>query len=284
MLAGCTPWPPEAAARYRALGLWEGRTIAEMVAASAAARPGKVAVIDGERQLTYAQLAAGVDRLAVRLLRAGLASGDRVVMQLPNALEFVLAYLALTRMGAIPVMALRAHRETEITHFVRSSGAVACMVPEVLQRFDHRVMAQAVAAQCPALKTVFVMGQPLQGQQALQPLIDEPLDPQRVAAELAGVRPDPGEVTTMLLSGGTTSLSKLIPRTHDDYLLNARACGRVAGFDEHTVLLAVLPLGHNYNLASPGMLGCFYYGGTVVLAASGDARRCSRWCSAKRSA
>jgi 2,3-dihydroxybenzoate-AMP ligase len=70
----------------------------------------------------------------------------------------------------------------------------------------------------------------------------------------------------MLLSGGTTSLSKLIPRTHDDYVLNARLCGAAAGFDQNTVLLAILPLGHNYNLASPGMLGCFYFGGTVVLA------------------
>ena len=35
--------------------------------------------------------------------------------------------------------------------------------------------------------------------------------------------------------------------------------------------MAILPLGHNYNLASPGMLGAFYYGGTVVLAPSGEA-------------
>jgi 2,3-dihydroxybenzoate-AMP ligase len=70
----------------------------------------------------------------------------------------------------------------------------------------------------------------------------------------------------MLLSGGTTSLSKLIPRTHQDYVLNARLCGRAAGFDERTVFMAILPLGHNYNLASPGILGTFYYGGTVVLA------------------
>ena len=74
----------------------------------------------------------------------------------------------------------------------------------------------------------------------------------------------------MLLSGGTTSLSKLIPRTHEDYVLNARLCGRAGGFDEQTVFMAILPLGHNYNLASPGILGAFYVGGTVVLAPSTD--------------
>ena len=40
-----------------------------------------------------------------------------------------------------------------------------------------------------------------------------------------------------------------------------------AGFDEATVFMAILPLGHNYNLASPGMLATLLYGGTVVLAA-----------------
>ena len=49
------------------------------------------------------------------------------------------------------------------------------------------------------------------------------------AADLAGLRPDSSEVATMLLSGGTTSMSKLIPRTHDDYALNARLCGTAAG-------------------------------------------------------
>ncbi|MFO1267212.1 MAG: AMP-binding protein [Rubrivivax sp.] len=271
MLDGFTPWPAEAAARWRAEGLWEGRTICEMLAATAARHPARIAVVDGERRVTYPELIALVERLAARLVRAGLGRQDRVVMQLPNSLAFVVTWLALTRIGAIPVMALRAHRETEVAHFVRNAGAVACMVPAVLQGFDHRAMARAVAAQCPTLRMTFVLGEPLEGQQALGPLIDEPLDAESISAALAGVHVDASDVTTMLLSGGTTSLSKLIPRTHDDYLLNAKACARVAGFDEHTVLLAVLPLGHNYNLASPGMLGVFGCGGCVVVSPAMDA-------------
>jgi 2,3-dihydroxybenzoate-AMP ligase len=121
------------------------------------------------------------------------------------------------------------------------------------------------------LRHVFVAGEPGPGQIDLRAMIAAPLSEAAVAAALAGHDPDPAEVTTMLLSGGTTSLSKLIPRTHEDYVLNARLCGRAGGFNEATVFMAILPLGHNYNLASPGMLGCFYYGGTVVLAPSGDA-------------
>jgi 2,3-dihydroxybenzoate-AMP ligase len=118
---------------------------------------------------------------------------------------------------------------------------------------------------------VFVAGEPGPGQVDLRSMIAAPMSDAAIAAALVGHDPDPAEVTTMLLSGGTTSLSKLIPRTHDDYVLNARLCGHAGGFDENTVFMAILPLGHNYNLASPGMLGTYYYGGTVVLAPSGDA-------------
>lgn len=199
MLDGFVPWPPEMAARYRAEGLWEGRTIAAMVAAQATARPDQVAVIDGERRTTYAEIVTLVDRVACRLRDAGLRPRDRVVMQLPNSLAFVVAYLALTRIGAIPVMALRAHRETEIAHFVRSSAAVAYMIPDVVQGFDFRALAQTVAAQCPTLATTFVLGEPLAGQQALAPMIEEPRDTAMVAAHLADAPQDASEVATMLL-------------------------------------------------------------------------------------
>jgi 2,3-dihydroxybenzoate-AMP ligase len=271
MLEGFVPWSKAEAERYVAAGYWENRTIADMVCATASRRPQKVALIDGERRFTYGELQQTVDRLAYRLLRAGIGNQDRVVMQLPNAAEFVFAYLALTRIGAIPVMALRAHREAEIRHFVSASGAAAYMIPDQFQRFDYREMAQAVARQCPGLRKVLVLGEPFPEQGSLRRMIDDEAPAADVAAALASVRPDPCDVTTMLLSGGTTALSKLIPRTHNDYVLNAKLCGRAAGFDEDTVLMLLLPLGHNYNLASPGMLAAFYYGGTVLIGPSADA-------------
>ena len=88
--------------------------------------------------------------------------------------------------------------------------------------------------------------------------------------QVQAVRPSPDDVSTMLLSGGTTSVSKLIPRTHNDYVLNARLCSEAAGFDRSTVFMAILPLGHNYNLASPGLLGTFHACGTVVIAPNAD--------------
>ena len=260
-LEGFVGWPPELAERYRATGLWEGLTVDAMVERSARRRPDKTALVAGEQRLSYAELVARSRALAARLAALGLRAGERVLMQLPNSVEFVLAYLALNRLGAIPVMALRAHRHAEVRHFLRASGAVAYLVPDVVGGFDFRAMAAQMQSEFPGLRHVVVAGAPGPGQQALSGLPEGGALP-------PGARPS--DVSTMLLSGGTTSLSKLIPRTHDDYVLNARLCGAAAGFDERSVLMAILPLGHNYNLASPGLLGAFYHGGTVVLA-SGSA-------------
>ncbi len=262
MLAGFVTWPPEDLQRWQKEGFRPGWRVADLVRRSASLRPDKVAVIDGARRITYGELVEQVDRLAVALHHHGLKPRDRVVLQLPNSIEFVVTFLALTRLGAIPVMALRAHRYSEIRYFVEASGAVAYMVPGLVQQLDFRELAAEVQRDCPALSAVYVLDDPLPGQHSLRALLTQPAPS---AEALSNLPVDAAEVALMLLSGGTTSMSKLIPRTHDDYVLNARLCAQAAGFDESTVFLALLPLGHNYNLASPGMLGAFGVGGTLVI-------------------
>ena len=259
-MKGVVGWPEDVAARYRAAGLWEGVTVGAMFARSARRTPDKVALVHGDVRVTYAELLARCEARAKGFAGLGLACGDLALMQLPNSVEFVVSYLALNMVGVVPVTALRAHRQAEVRHFLRASGAVAYLIPDVVGGFDYRAMAREMRDEFPALRHVLVAGDPGPGQQALAALPAAPQLP---------MGPQPGDVSTMLLSGGTTSLSKLIPRTHDDYVLNARLCGAAAGFSDRTVFMAILPLGHNYNLASPGMLATFYYGGTVVLAPGG---------------
>ena len=269
MLQGCVPWPDEFGDRYRREGLWDGSTLFDVLGRAAARWPHKPALVEGRRRLSYAALEHDALHLAARLRRLGLAPCDRVVMQLPNVIEFAVMYFALVRIGAIPVMALRAHRQSEVRHFLRASSAKAYVIADRLGGFDYREMAEQLRADAPALQQVIVVGDALPAQRAYSDLMAEPMPDQ--ADPVAGVQVDPAEVGTMLLSGGTTSVSKLIPRTHQDYVLNARLCAAAAGFGTDTVFMALLPLGHNYNLASPGMLGVFLHGGTVVLAPATDA-------------
>jgi len=59
------------------------------------------------------------------------------------------------------------------------------------------------------------------------------------------------------LSGGSTGVSKLIPRTHRDYAYTLRESARICGLSPRSVYLAALPVAHNFPMSSPGVLGTF---------------------------
>lgn len=264
MLEGCTAWPPEFAARYRAERYWEDRTLWQMLETTIARYGGREALVCGDQRITYNTLGLRIGRLAAALASSGLKPTERVVLQLPNLPEFVYTFFALVRIGVIPVMALPPHRHTEIKHFIGHSGATGYFIPDIYRRFDYRGMAAETMAGSDTLTQVFVAGTPGPGQTALAPMIERPAA--GGADELLDrCAPDPGEVALMLLSGGTTALPKLIPRTHNDYVYNAKMAGAAAGFGDDTVFLAILPMAHNYTLACPGILAAFANGSRVVI-------------------
>ncbi|MYR46484.1 (2,3-dihydroxybenzoyl)adenylate synthase [Streptomyces sp. SID5910] len=257
-------WPDEFAARYREAGYWRGETFGGMLRERAAAHPDRTALVDPapeRRTWTYRELDERADRLAAGFLARGIAKGDRVVVQLPNIGEFFEVVFALFRIGALPVYALPAHRETEISHFCSFAEAVAYVVPDVHAGFDHRPLASLMRERTPSLKHVFVAGDP--GEHTA--LSEVPCDP---SGPFDG--PEPHELAFLQLSGGTTGVSKLIPRTHDDYLYSVWGSNEICGVDADTRFLVALPAAHNFPMSSPGWLGVLYAGGTVVLAPKPD--------------
>ena len=262
MLERCTPWPKALAAHYRALGYWRGETLGAHLRRWAAERSQSIAVIHGEQQLTYEELDRRADILAGRLSESGLRDRDRIVVQLGNSLFFFPLIFACFRTGVIPILALPAHRESEIAHFAAHGRAAAYAVAGA-GRFDYLSLAREVCKRVPAVKLVLVDSEDAAEFFSLSQIVN---------SSARGAAVNPGEdrgkaddVALFLLSGGTTGYSKLIPRTHDDYSYNFRRSSEIAGFDENTRYLAALPVSHNFPLGSPGALGVFERGGTVVL-------------------
>ena len=258
-------WPAEFAERYRAAGWWRGETFGGFLRERAAEHPDRTALIDPapeRRTWTYGELDTRVDRLAAGFAARGIARGDRVVLQLPNVGELVEVVFALFRIGALPVYALPAHRETEIAYFCAFTEAVAYVIPDRHAGFDHRELASLVRTRAPALRHVFVAGDP--GEHTA--LADVPGPPgARVPAG-----PEPYELAFLQLSGGTTGVPKLIPRTHDDYIYSLWGSNEICGVDRDTRFLVTLPAAHNFPASSPGWLGTLYAGGTVVMAPAPD--------------
>ncbi|QNP66910.1 (2,3-dihydroxybenzoyl)adenylate synthase [Streptomyces genisteinicus] len=258
MTTGHVPWPPETAARYRAAGHWRGQTFGALLTSLAAAYPERTAVVGGEVRWTYAELDERAHRIAAGLLDAGLLPGERAVLQLPNIPEFLPVVFGMWRAGVLPVFALPAHRGTELRHFAEQSEAAAIVTVGVHERHDHAATAREVAAECDSVRRVLVVG-------------SEEFDDLARTAPRELPDPDPAGVAFLQLSGGSTGLPKLIPRTHDDYLYSVRESARICALRPDSVYLAALPVAHNFPLSSPGVLGALHAGAAVVMAPRPDA-------------
>lgn len=254
-------WPPEFAERYRARGYWRGETIDGVLQARAAAHPDHIAVAFETGAWTYAELDRRATQLAAGFQKLGMARGSRVLLQLPNVPEFLAVVFGLFRAGLLPVFVLPAHRRAEIVHFGRASEAVGYVIPDSFGGFDYRDLAREIMGEVPTLRAVVVAGEP-GGFHNLDEIAGRGND-----AVVEGTS-NPSDVAFLQLSGGSTGFSKLIPRTHDDYLYSVRASAEICRLDASSVFLATLPIGHNFTMSSPGYLGALYAGGTVALTRS----------------
>jgi 2,3-dihydroxybenzoate---[aryl-carrier protein] ligase len=267
MLEGFTPIPPDFAARYRAKGYWLDRPMGEYFRDIFAAGGERTAVVAGAERVSYAALGTRIDHLARHLLDLEMSPLDRVVMQLPNRIEFIHLYFALLRVGAIPLMALPPHRRYEIGHFVSFAEAVGYAGAARIGEFDFLAMATDIRKDSSHLRHLFTLGESLPaGCHDLRRLMKAA--PRATQATLDALKIDPDEPAVFQLSGGTTGIPKIIPRTHNDYILNSVGCSAANDMREGDALLVCLPVGHNFPLASPGIQGMFIRGGTVVLADS----------------
>lgn len=258
-------WPEEFARRYREAGYWKNETFSAFLRRSAERWPDNIAVVGAGERWTYAGLLQRAEKIAAGLLAAGLKPGARVVVQLPNIPQFLSVIFGVFRAGMIPVYALPAHRLTEVSHFATKSEASAYICTNRHDGFDYTGLALELQQVVPHVTHVFMVGIEAGNEKAAGFIEVNTLD-----GDLSTLPDDvsPSDVAFLQISGGSTGLSKLIPRTHDDYLYSVRASAEICGLNEHSVFLAALPIAHNFPMSSPGFLGALYAGSRIVLSPS----------------
>src|SRR6266480_5828182 len=101
------------------------------------------------RQFTYAEFAAAVNRAAALLAAHAVSKGDVVSLLLPNGAEYIIAYFACWKLGALagPVNSLLKH--PEIAYVISNSEAKVLLV-----QGDFQPVIESVRTQLPALKTI----------------------------------------------------------------------------------------------------------------------------------
>ena len=262
-----TTFPADLVAKYRSSGLWGTLPIGAEFHQVAVRHGHRRAVVTEDESLSYDQLDALSDRLALGLSDLGLQPRDPVILQLTNRMHSVVAWYGLLKAGLIPVCTLAAHRAHEIGAISRKVGAVAHLVESSTSRFDLVAFATEQQQGHPTLRHVLTAGAPdASSGIAMERLIDQ-ADPvlarKRVAAIQASI--DPDEIASFQLSGGTTGIPKIIPRMHAEYWYNGRAFADASGWDVATRAAHIFPIIHNAGI-SCALHPVHSVGGTLVLA------------------
>jgi 2,3-dihydroxybenzoate-AMP ligase len=269
MLEGFVPYPEAFVKKYREKGYWIDKTLGDEFDEFVSKHGNRIALSCKGEQVTYRELGQKVNRLALHFVNLGLKTYDRMIFQLPNELEFVYCYFAAMKVGIIPIAALPAHQDAEISFFAQFTNARAHAIPSRLKKSSHQEMAKRIREKEPNLEFTFVSGENVDPDFiSITRLLEDRIEDRVPLETLRKYRPDPLEPAVFQLSGGTTGVPKIIPRTHNDYAVNFKRAAEITNVTRNSVMGIAIPVNHNFALNCPGLSGTLYNGGKVVLITS----------------
>ena len=188
-------------------------------------------MVDGERQISYAQFWAQAQDFAAHLHAQGLNAGDRVALILPNRIEAAVACYGTWLAGGVVVPLNAQARVRDFLPWLRH-----CAARHVVYEAGHADAEQALAQLDPVpAHTVLVEAQPL--------------CPARASDELAITRQetDPASLALILYTSGTTGAPKGVMLSHANLLANAEAVVSYLELVPDDRVLSVLPFYYAYG-------------------------------------
>ncbi|GIH03490.1 long-chain-fatty-acid--CoA ligase [Rhizocola hellebori] len=244
-------------------GYYPGKDIYSLFCEHVVEHPGRVAVIDDDRELTYRDLAIYVSRLAGAFVEAGIQPGEVIAVQLPSGWHAVALDLAAAAIGAVvlPYPLGRGRRDT-LTLLGRSCAA-AVVIPCKVGGTAYDQILEEIRPQLPYLRVVVIAG--IRGANSLEDWLTNgpPLRGQRHVASSAPAR--------ILVSSGSEADPKMIIYSHD-----ALAGGRgafIGGLhDVHAPMrnLFLVPLASSFG-SSGTAVTIARHGGTLIVQSRFDA-------------
>jgi acyl-CoA synthetase (AMP-forming)/AMP-acid ligase II len=229
-------------------GFWAEEFAFELIAKHAATRPDALAVVDGDRRVTWAELNLLITRLSLHLSARGISTGDVVALQLPNWLEYLVCYHAIQSLGAVVVQPGADWRAVELEYALGVGPAKALIIPASFADHDFQAMAHTLRAKTPTLEHVFVVrGEAREDFTSLDELLADPIEERTDPTCLAPLRPSADDIIRVVFTSGTTGLPKPIMHTNNTTSHSSRTLIGAFGFDETDVIFSYVPLSTNYG-------------------------------------
>ncbi|HEY6120555.1 MAG TPA: long-chain fatty acid--CoA ligase [Pyrinomonadaceae bacterium] len=228
----------------------------QLLEARVYSQPGKSFLFsesDG-RQFTYSEFDQAVNRTANLLKSHGIGKGDVVSLLLPNSVEYIVAYFACWKLGALagPVNSLLKHHEA--AYVISNSDARALLV-----HGDFLSMIDSMRPEMPLLKSVIRFE-------------DQAKATKNFSATLSPTSVDLNDEAIIIYTSGTTGKPKGCLLTHGNVIANARQVSQWLGFSNRDRLLSVMPLFH-MNAVSVTTMSALYAGASTVVSPKFSASR-----------
>jgi 2-furoate---CoA ligase len=237
-------------------------TLGELLARAALRRPEAVAVVDGARRLSYAELDARAATAARGLAHLGVGKRDRVLIALKNRLEHVVVYWALQKLGGVPTPVNFRLAPAELAYVLEDSGARLALF--------EAATAPAVAEAARARRTPLVFVGTADVPRGAISFDDVLWGGGGVYAQKTPLRSAPAptlepvteaDLSLILYTSGTTGRPKGVPRTHKNQYAGAVAQVIQCGYTWGERTLGVMPLYHTMGIHSltsiAAVNGCF---------------------------
>lgn len=237
-------YPPALAKRYIDEDWWQGDTLSKWLDRHAAERPDAPAIRHGDRLITWSQLADQADRLARALHGLGVRHGEVVSVQLPNVPEYLIAFLAITRLGGVMNTIHMPYRAAEIETLINHGRSRAIICLSEAKDWSPAATVLGMVDTLDSLDHVIALGAPVDGALSLTELIESD-----VAAEPETV-PVASDPFLLLFTSGTTSAPKAVPLSYHNMLTNARVSVPEHEITAEDAILSAAPFSHLFGLYS----------------------------------
>lgn len=251
--------PAELTAKYTREKLWMQKTVFDLLAEQAAKHPNRIAIRDQRGAIDYRELKDRIERSAQFYRSIGISRGDVVTIQLPNRVEFAVAFIALELLGAIANKVNPDFRARELSYMLKFSGSSAYVFPKEWKDFDYSGMARGLQRDNPDIKRLIVVGGAVEGMHDF----DAGVAAATPISATDKVHMDPNEVCRMCFTSGTTGDPKCALHSFNTTLYAVELLNHDMEVTEREVFLAFLPLGLNWGYIT--LLQSILAGATLVL-------------------
>jgi fatty-acyl-CoA synthase len=213
---------------------------------------------------TYGELDAQVDRLARGLLEIGVGAGEKVGLWMPNVPEWVVAYFAIARIGAVVVPMNTRYKTHEVEYILDDSEATTLFAVGSFVGIDYLGMIGEIRGRLPKLKHVVIVGEPGEGMHRFDEVVSlgaERLDDGALAEREAAC--EPTDNVFILYTSGTTGSPKGAMLSHHNIARNAEQVTEVLHTTEEDVFLLAVPFFHCFGCVM-GIAGSITWGAAMV--------------------